>query len=173
VAKADRNLSTLLAGLKALDLPPETVQALNSHLSRISAAAAAGPSTDLTRILASIDPAIVRPVTELLAKHPKLFTSQLDVLAKTDEANQHPETSTTTDAVEDERPALERAVQRRLSKGDRPAHTVTWQRFCDNVRDDCGTEAWVTRSKERSAARGYGDKSIKRIVERLRDKQDK
>jgi hypothetical protein len=178
MAKAGKNLSTLLDGLRALDLPPEIMRALTPAGMQALAAVdpAKLPGADLTRILqglagAQID--ITRQVAEFVAKHPQYFTRPLDVLAKLDEANRHPETSTTTDTVEDKRPALERAVQGRLSKGDRPGRSATWQRFCDNVRDDCGAEAWVTRSRERSPARGYGDKSIKRIVDRLRDKRDK
>lgn len=168
MAKADRNLSTLLRGLKALDLPPETIQALNSHLSRVSAAVGLSrvPGADFTRILATIDPAKIHPIAELLAQHPKLFASPLDVLARLDEARA--ETST-TDAVEDKRPALKRAVQGRLSKGERPGLTVSWKLFCNNVRSDC-QKAWDTRDKP---ARGYGDKSIRRVVDGLSDKRDK
>ena len=54
-------------------------------------------------------------------------------------------------------PDLVVAVKNRLNAGHRPGAggNEQWERFCDEVRKDCGKE---------KADRGYSDKTIKRIV---------
>lgn len=60
------------------------------------------------------------------------------------------------------RDVLRRAVQTRLHRGEMPGRNSPWKTFCDNVRDDC--DGW---SKGRKPMRGYGDKTIGRIVKDL------
>ena len=65
-------------------------------------------------------------------------------------------------------PVLVAAVKNRLNNGHRPGAggDEQWDRFCDEVRKVC---------KKKATDRGYGDKTIKRIVATLnrQDKQDK
>ena len=56
---------------------------------------------------------------------------------------------------------LRNVVVQLLEEGKQPASTITWQKFCDVARDRC--EGWKD-PKERIAKRGFGDKSIQRIV---------
>jgi hypothetical protein len=58
------------------------------------------------------------------------------------------------------------AIKERIAAGYRPGVKEQWKRFCDNVRESIGVE---------ESDRGYGDKSIERIVNELRksDKSDK
>jgi len=62
-------------------------------------------------------------------------------------------------------PLLVAAIKKRLKAGHRPGTggNEQWDRFCDEVRKDCGKEA---------TDRGYGDKTITRIVDELNE-QDK
>jgi len=61
-----------------------------------------------------------------------------------------------------------------MKEGTQPAHTVSWDQFCDLVRDRC--DAWKDR-KNRVSKRGFSNKTIIRVVISLRmdkwDKQDK
>jgi hypothetical protein len=50
-------------------------------------------------------------------------------------------------------------IKKRLANGERPGSTVTWDRFCDSIRDDC--DAWKNRDK-RTIKRGFSDRQIKR-----------
>jgi hypothetical protein len=58
---------------------------------------------------------------------------------------------------------LQRAIQHRLDAGVVPGKTMKWGEFCDQIRDDCG--GWKD-GRRQEQARGYGDKTIKRAVER-------
>jgi hypothetical protein len=73
----------------------------------------------------------------------------------------------TSDDQQRHRPAhpqqLVAAVKERLSAGHRPGDNEPWKTFNDEVRKSC---------VKKVTDRGYGDKSIKRIVADL-DKQDK
>jgi hypothetical protein len=55
-------------------------------------------------------------------------------------------------------------IKHRLTAGDKPGTTIQWKEFCDLVRDGC--DGWVGLQKRRPK-RGFGDKSIKRIVTKL------
>jgi hypothetical protein len=183
MAKAGKNLSTLLRGLTALDLPPETLQALDSYISRIPAAAA-GAGADATsrlvgnlrgrgirddeiaRMFAAIDPAN-QPAAAALAKHPELaelFAGPSSVWAKIEAAIQCSEAPDTADK---ELSPLKHAVKKRLDMGKTPGRNETWPLFYHAVRTDCGPEAW-TDSKRQKPARGYGDRTIERIVQSLK-----
>jgi hypothetical protein len=169
MAKAAGILSTLLDRLRALGLPPETLEALNSHFSRLPAAAAGLSKVpnedDLARLLASVDPVSIdptkiAPVAELLAKH-----NPLEIVARIEAGDYSPASTSDTAKLSS---ALERAVKKRLGMGEDPGKTVPWNRFCDNIRDECGAKAWIGDRKKRKPARGYGDRTIRRIVERLK-----
>jgi len=66
------------------------------------------------------------------------------------------------------------ATQLMKKEGIQPGHTVSWDQFCDLVRDRC--DAWKDR-KSRVPKRGFSNKTINRVVTSLRmdkwDKQDK
>jgi hypothetical protein len=67
--------------------------------------------------------------------------------------------------------ALAAAIKKRLSAGEEPGVTVQWNQFCDAIRD--AADGWADPKKTK-LKRGYGDKTIKRIVAQVRmDKQDK
>jgi hypothetical protein len=74
------------------------------------------------------------------------------------------------DSVESERATnalLVDAVTGALRTVGTPGKTVQWQRFCDHVRREC---------KATAQTRGYGDRSIQRLVKRIeagRDNPDK
>jgi hypothetical protein len=57
---------------------------------------------------------------------------------------------------------LEAAISRRLEANEQPGITVPWALFCHSVRCDC--DGFVDPEKKRQPKRGYGDKSIQRIV---------
>ena len=57
---------------------------------------------------------------------------------------------------------LEAAISRRLEANEQPGITVPWASFCHSVRCDC--DGFVDPEKKRQPKRGYGDKSIQRIV---------
>jgi hypothetical protein len=61
-------------------------------------------------------------------------------------------------------PPLMAAVEKGLKAGHQPARggNVQWERFCDDVRKDCG---------KNRADRGYGDRTIKRIVDALKERE--
>jgi len=56
------------------------------------------------------------------------------------------------------------AVENRLKAGHQPGGNEQWDRFCDEVRSAC---------KKKATDRGYGDKTIKRIVRTIRTRQNK
>jgi hypothetical protein len=56
---------------------------------------------------------------------------------------------------------LEAAISRRLEAKEHPGMTVPWALFCHSVRCDC--DGFVDPGK-RKPKRGYGDKTIQRIV---------
>ena len=74
------------------------------------------------------------------------------------EPQQQPETKRET-----LRHLLETAIAKQLSAGKLPGTggTESWDPFCDSVRDDC--DGWKDRRK-RKPKRGYGDRTIKRLV---------
>jgi hypothetical protein len=74
------------------------------------------------------------------------------------ELQQQPETKRETP-----RHLLETAIAKQLRTGELPGTggTVSWDRFCDSVREDC--DGWKDRRK-RKPKRGYGDRTIKRLV---------
>jgi len=57
------------------------------------------------------------------------------------------------------------AIQNRLDKGERPGSTVTWMKFCDSIRTDCG--AVVVDVKKRKFERGFSDERIKHVTRQL------
>jgi hypothetical protein len=57
------------------------------------------------------------------------------------------------------------AIRKRLENGERPGSIVTWDRFCDAIRDDC--EGWKGDPKRREPKRGYSDRTIKRACRDL------
>jgi hypothetical protein len=70
-------------------------------------------------------------------------------------------------------PKLSNAV-RNLLKTEQPTRTMSWNAFCDKVRDNC--DGWKDR-KNCASKRGFGDKTIKRFVKslqrgKLKDKRD-
>jgi hypothetical protein len=67
------------------------------------------------------------------------------------------------DELAGDSPELVTVVEKRLNAGHRPGKggNEQWERFCDQVRKDCGKKA---------TDRGYGDRTIKRIVKLLKDK---
>ena len=71
-------------------------------------------------------------------------------------------------------PDIRDAVTQLMAEGMIPAQTVSWDQFCDLVRDRC--DAWKDR-KNRVPKRGFSNKTINRVVTSLRmdkwDKQDK
>jgi hypothetical protein len=58
------------------------------------------------------------------------------------------------------------AIRKRLENGERPGSTVTWDRFCDAIRDDCG--ARIGNPSKRKFRRGYSDRWIKQSVGELK-----
>jgi hypothetical protein len=65
-------------------------------------------------------------------------------------------------------PEWEEVVAELLRAGKQPGGTVTWDQFCAEVRDKCG--GWTDRRKGR-ARRGFGGKTIRRIVAKQRTLQ--
>jgi hypothetical protein len=61
-------------------------------------------------------------------------------------------------------PKLSNAI-RNLLKTEQPGRTIQWNAFCDKVRDNC--DGWKDR-KNCVSKRGFGDKTIKRVVKSLR-----
>jgi hypothetical protein len=55
--------------------------------------------------------------------------------------------------------ALVAAVKTRLAAGHYPGENESWKSFCDNVRKGCGAK---------ESDRGYGDKTIQRVVGELK-----
>src|SRR6516164_7449878 len=53
------------------------------------------------------------------------------------------------------------ATQLMKKEGIQPGHTVSWDQFCDLVRDRC--DAWKDR-KSRVPKRGFSNKTINRVV---------
>ena len=58
--------------------------------------------------------------------------------------------------------ALVTVISKRLAAGEEPGRTVQWNTFCNSVRNDC--DGWAN-PKKTVPERGFGDKSIKRVVE--------
>jgi hypothetical protein len=59
-------------------------------------------------------------------------------------------------------PTLEEAVAERLLAGYRPGVNEQWKPFCDKVRE---------RAKVANTDRGCGDKSVQRIVRRVKEQR--
>jgi hypothetical protein len=51
------------------------------------------------------------------------------------------------------------AIKERHAVGDRPGKNVTWDRYCDTIRDLY--DGWADR-KKRTPSRGYSDRNIQR-----------
>ena len=60
-------------------------------------------------------------------------------------------------------PSICIVVVQLLKEGKQPGSTILWKAFCDDVRDRC--EGWKDR-KHRVPKRGFGEKTIKRIVKK-------
>jgi hypothetical protein len=65
---------------------------------------------------------------------------------------------------------LAAVISRRLEANEQPGTNVPWKLFCDSVRADC--DGWAD-SKQNKPKRGFGDKSIERIVRQQRTLQPK
>jgi len=61
---------------------------------------------------------------------------------------------------------LEDAISGRLEAGEQPGSNVPWASFCHLVRCDC--DGFVDPEKKKESKRGYGDRTIKRIVKQKR-----
>ena len=64
--------------------------------------------------------------------------------------------------------AFDIVIKKRLQNGDVPGSTIKWKQFCDELRNEC--DGW-TDVKKAKPKRGYGDKSIQRIVNAIRRKE--
>jgi hypothetical protein len=62
---------------------------------------------------------------------------------------------------------LSKAISHRM-KMEQPGSTIQWKKFCDLVRDDCS--GWKDRTKG-IPKRGFSNKTIQRMVKRLRNGQ--
>ena len=69
----------------------------------------------------------------------------------------------TTEAMEPAPSPLIAAVRIRLDNGDRPGDTVTWDKFCYDIRTDCDA---FTDPKKEKFKRGFSDDTIQRAVQR-------
>ena len=88
----------------------------------------------------------------VLVNEPK-FWNWVDHAFHADEQNK---------AVGTAAPSICTVVVQLLKEDDKqPARTISWKEFCDLVRDRCG--GWRDR-KHGIKKRGFGDKTIKRIV---------
>jgi hypothetical protein len=54
------------------------------------------------------------------------------------------------------------AIQARLDNGERPGSKVTWKKWCDLIRTDCG--AVVVDVKKRKFERGFSDDYIEEVT---------
>jgi hypothetical protein len=172
VAKADSNISALLRTLHAHDLPPD----VREYLTRIPRAIAAGidpaklPGVDLARVSASIDQAGV-PLAKLLAKHPALrryLAGPVGILARIEAGEHsadHRKPAASLSPREQTAVIRRRTIRSLLAEGKIPGDTVTWNSFCDMLRDRC--DGWRDRRKGASR-RGYGNTIIKSDVVRLK-----
>jgi hypothetical protein len=79
--------------------------------------------------------------------------------------HQAPGSETTAEPTPGLPTALRTAIARRLRHGERPGDTVLWKEFCVSVRDEC--DGWADAKRKRPK-RGFGDKSIQRLVLELR-----
>jgi hypothetical protein len=156
-------LQTLVAGFS-----PEIIDALgSSQFAPLAALAAKLSDADRARVLASIDPAKIYPVGEL-AKHLANVLQPYQHLAKARATRVE-----TADAVrakplsEREKTALRRqaVIRQLLNKGQVPGDRVTWEAFCDAVRDK--GDGWKDRKKG-NPRRGYGNTVIREDVGRLK-----
>jgi hypothetical protein len=57
---------------------------------------------------------------------------------------------------------LEAAISRRLEANEQPGIIVSWASFCHSVRCDC--DGFVDPKKKEKPKRGYGERTIQRIV---------
>lgn len=58
-------------------------------------------------------------------------------------------------------------IRDRLLGRDDPGQNISWKEFCDAVRDAAG--GWVADKHDGRTRRGFSDKTIRRIVYRIRD----
>jgi hypothetical protein len=73
--------------------------------------------------------------------------------------------------IDDEEAAstLASAIKNKLGQGLIPGNTITWALFCADVRDDA--DGWINK-RDGKPKRGFGDRTIRRIVEGEEDVSD-
>jgi hypothetical protein len=146
--------------------PHHATRFIRIQSGRIATPGAALPEEDERRVLADIKgPMLLRGEFRLTEAEKLRRTIRREMQAVFDEGRRRnfaPKKVTPLAAV----------ISRRLAANEQPGTNVQWQTFCDSVRNDCN--GWAdSNSKLKIPKRGFGDKSIQRIVGQHRTPQSK